>query len=141
MNKKLILFPICLFSLILAGCTGITSSTSVPTSESRPVSGSTGGSDASSTSKKTNQTYNFYLDYNHSENPYYMMRWYTSTPLGECPEYCKNLGPEKAGDPTFSIFLGWSIYSGCLDETLLWNFATDSRMATTVNLYGVWVSE
>lgn len=143
MIKKLTIFPICLLGILLVGCqtTNPTSSESshVDSSSETTQSESTSKS-SSSTSRSTNQTYYFYLDYNNSDTPYYSKRWYTGTPLGSCPEYCQ-LTSEKATDPTYPTFLGWSIYSGCLDETLLWNFETDSRMSTSISLYGVWVSE
>lgn len=86
-----------------------------------------------------NQVYYFYLDYSHSEEPFYTMEWYTLVPLGKCPEVCK-LTEKDASDPLFNQFLCWSEYSSSIDDSHAWKFATDCKAAREVKLYGIWVS-
>ena len=88
--------------------------------------------------EQTNMIIRFYLDYSHSESAYYTMRWYREKPLGECP---KEAIPKEVPDPLYPIFLGYSEYSSAIDETLLWDFATDYKTTNTLLLYGIWVSE
>ena len=82
----------------------------------------------------------FYLDYSHSDEPIYSMRWYMLVPLKECPEQAK-LDDSKAADPLYGHFLGYSEYSSSLDESKLWNFETDYKQSNVLNLYGIWVSK
>lgn len=86
-----------------------------------------------------NMTVNFYLDYSHSEEPLYTMRWYMLKPLGEVPEKAK-LTDANAADPLYSKFLGYSEYSSSIGENL-WDFENDFKQSNILNLYGIWVSE
>lgn len=88
-----------------------------------------------------NQTFNFFLDYSHSDEdqPYFTMRWWAYTPLGKCPEEAK-LTDADATDPLFPHFIGYSRYPSSIDETNLWNFKEDNTVAPIVNLYGIWVA-
>lgn len=88
--------------------------------------------------EQTNMIIRFYLDYSHSESAYYTMRWYREKPLGECP---KEALPKEAPDPLYPKFLGYSEYPSAIDETLLWDFATDYKTTNTLLLYGIWVSD
>lgn len=104
----------------------------------------TGASSEASTSfseslSEKNQTYHFFIDYSHSEEDFYTLKWWTLTPIGTCPAECE-LSSKDATDPLFPVFLGWSLYPSAIDDSKLWNFATDSRAAIKVSLYGVWVA-
>ena len=90
-----------------------------------------------------NMTVNFYLDYSHSEEPIYSMRWYMHKPLGEEPAEAAALLEENADkhDSLYPDFLGWSEYSSSLDESKLWNFATDYKQSNILSLYGIWVNK
>ena len=90
--------------------------------------------------EETNMTVNFYLDYSHSEKPIYSMRWYMLKPLETCPDEAK-LTDADAADPLYPHFLGYSEYSSSIDESKIWNFATDYKQSNILNLYGIWVSE
>ena len=84
-------------------------------------------------------TFIFYLDYSHSEEEIYKMKWYIGVPLGECPEEAL-LTDEDASDTLFPHFLGYSRYSSSNDDSLLWDFATDyAEGQSAVLLYGIWV--
>ena len=86
-----------------------------------------------------NMTVNFFLDYSHSDEPIYHMRWYMLKPLGECPADAI-LKDSDAADPLYGKFLGYSEYPSAIDESLLWNFETDYKQSNILNLYGIWVS-
>ena len=86
-----------------------------------------------------NMTVNFYLDYSHSEEPIYSMRWYMLVPLKECPDEAK-LSDSDAADPLYGHFLGYSEYSSAIDASKIWNFETDYKQSNVLNLYGIWVS-
>ena len=106
-------------------------------------------------------TYNFYFSYSHTSHFDEVLRKDVATPLltlkdkpmfsplGSVPEELstKEKMLAKAGekefvvDETFDKFLGFSYYTVCLDESGLWNFATDTKQQAIINLYGVWVSE
>ena len=74
-------------------------------------------------------------------------------PLGSVPEevntkekviaLAKAKGyPEASLDTeTFSKFLGFSYNTVCLDESGLWDFASDTKQQAIISLYGIWVSE
>lgn len=87
-----------------------------------------------------NMTVYFYLDYSHSDEPLYKMRWYMLKPLGTCPEQAV-LTDADAADPLYGKFLGYSEYSSSIDESKLWNFETDYKQSNILNLYGIWVSK
>ena len=87
-----------------------------------------------------NMTVNFYVDYSHSDEPLYSMRWYMLLPLKECPKEAV-LTDADAKDPLYGKFLGYSEYSSAIDESLLWNFAVDYKQSNVLNLYGIWVSK
>ena len=91
-------------------------------------------------SREKDQVYYFYLDYSHSDEPYFTMEWYTLVPLGKCPEECM-LTEKDASDPLFPHFLCWSEYSSSIDDSHAWNFKKDYKAAKEVKLYGIWVSE
>ncbi len=91
-------------------------------------------------SKVTDMTVNFYYDFSHSEEPYFSMRWYSLTPLGQIPESAV-LSDADAKDPLYPTFLGFSETSSCMDESLIWDFTTDSSPNNILNLYGVWVAK
>lgn len=82
----------------------------------------------------------FYLDYNHSDEPIYTMDWYLLTPLGECPAEAV-LTDANAADPLYPTFIGYSIYSSALDEDNIWNFETDYAQQGPLLLYGIWVAK
>ena len=75
------------------------------------------------------------------------------TPIGACPSQIdtkeelialvKQKGyPEETLDTeTFDKFLGFSYNTVCLDETGLWDFASDTKQQAIISLYGIWVSE
>lgn len=86
-----------------------------------------------------NQTYYFHIDYWHSDENLLKKQWWRGYPLATCPEECV-LTNDKATDPLFPVFLGWSEYSSSIDDTMLWDFATDYRQTQTVHLYGIWVA-
>jgi len=90
--------------------------------------------------EEENMTVNFYLDYSHSDEPIYSMRWYMLVPLKECPAEAV-LDDSKAADPLYGHFLGYSEYSSSIDESKLWNFETDYKQSNVLNLYGIWVSK
>ena len=85
-----------------------------------------------------NMTVNFYLDYSHSDEPIYTMRWYMLKPLGEIPEKAK-LTDENAADPLYSKFLGYSEFSSSIGDNI-WDFEKDYKQSNVLNLYGIWVS-
>ena len=87
-----------------------------------------------------NMIVNFYLDYSHSDEPIYSMKWFMLTPLKECPEQAK-LTDADAADPLYGKFLGYSEYPSLLDESKIWNFETDYKQSNILSLYGIWVSK
>lgn len=89
--------------------------------------------------KEEDLTVNFYLDYSHSDEPLYSMRWYQLEPLGECPAEAV-LTNADAPDELYPEFIGYSEYSSSLDEDHIWNFATDYKQGNILNLYGIWIS-
>ena len=90
--------------------------------------------------KEDDMTVNFYLDYTHSDEPLFSMRWYMLEPLGECPEQA-NLDDSKAPDPLYPKFLGYSEFSSSIDEDHIWNFEHDYKQSNILNLYGIWASK
>lgn len=86
-----------------------------------------------------NMTVNFYLDYSHSDEPIYSMRWYMLLPLGEIPQEAK-LADKDAADPLYGVFLGYSEYSSSIGDNL-WDFEKDVKQSNVLNLYGIWVSQ
>ena len=96
--------------------------------------------DNSKSKDDTNQDVYFYLDYSHSDEPIYHMRWYREVPLGECPKEAV-LTDEDAADPVYGKFIGYSQFSSSLDEDHIWDFKNDSKKTRTLKLYGIWVSE
>ena len=89
--------------------------------------------------RKKDLTVNFFLDYSHSEEPFFVYEWYTLIPMGECPEEAK-LTSADASDPLFPVFVCWSEYSSSIDDSHAWNFKTDSKTGKILNLYGIWTS-
>lgn len=85
-----------------------------------------------------NMTVNFYLDYSHSDEPLYTMRWFMLKPLEKIPDEAK-LTDAKAADPLYNKFLGYSEYSSSIGENL-WDFEKDYKQSNVLNLYGIWVS-
>lgn len=101
-------------------------------------SGSDSGNPDGEEEMEENMTVNFYLDFSHSDTPLYSMRWYMLKPLGKWPEQVLN---QKAADPLYTKFLGYSEYPSSIDESHLWNIETDYKQSNVLNLYGIWVSE
>ena len=93
--------------------------------------------------EEKNMTVNFYLDYSHSEEPIYSMKWYMLKPIGEEPAEAKAALQAHLAehDELYPTFLGWSEYSSSLDKSKLWNFETDYKQSNILSLYGIWVSE
>ena len=89
--------------------------------------------------RKKDLTVNFFLDYSHSEEPFFVYEWYTLVPMGVCPEEAR-LTSEDASDPLFPVFVCWSEYSSSIDDSHAWNFKTDSKTGKILNLYGIWTS-
>ena len=133
--KKLIYLLIVLSSLSLMSCNKKNPSTSSNTEESEEEVSISIPEGAEKT-----QTVTFYIDYWHSENSFFEMKWYPNVPMGECPEECR-LTSEDATDPLFTTFLGWSQYSSAVDETNIWNFKKDSKLGNSLVLYGIWIGE
>lgn len=108
--------------------------------ESEPATSSVSEDDTSGLDPEDmNQTFNFYLDYSHTDTPLYTMRWWAYHPLGKCPEEAV-LTDADAADPLFPHFLGYSRYPSAVDDSSIWDFATDNTLSATVNLYGIWVA-
>ena len=82
----------------------------------------------------------FFASYSESEEPIYFMKWYQLKPLGACPDEAKLDDTYPNKDPMYPHFIGYSEYSSAMDETLLWDFATNYKQGNTLNLYGIWVS-
>ena len=93
--------------------------------------------------EEKNMTVNFYLDYSHSEEPIYSMKWYMLKPIGEEPAEAKKALQDHLAehDELYPDFLGWSEYSSSLDESKLWNFETDYKQSNILSLYGIWVKK
>ena len=93
--------------------------------------------------EEQNMTVNFYLDYSHSEEPIYSMRWYMLKPIGEEPAEAKVALEENKDkhDELYPDFLGWSEYSSSMDKSKLWKFETDYKQSNILNLYGIWVNK
>lgn len=89
--------------------------------------------------RKKDLTVNFFLDYSHSEEPFFVYEWYTLIPMGKCPEEAM-LTSEDASDPLFPVFVCWSEYPSSIDDSHAWNFKTDSKTSKILNLYGIWTS-
>ena len=135
MKKNMKIIPLLMVSLLigLSGCSndnGGGTTTSSITSED--------GSTSRGEDEK-NQTVKFYLDFSHSDEPIYTMKWWSITPLGECPEECR-LTSADAADPMFPVFLGWSEYPSSVDDSHIWNFETDYKYGILLELYGIWVA-
>ena len=108
-----------------------------PLRSSRPQQES--GDDGDIDRSEFNMTVYFYLDYSHSDEPLYEMRWYMLAPLEKIPDEAK-LEDKDAPDPLYWKFLGYSEYPTCLDESKLWNFETDYKLSNVLKLYGIWVN-
>ena len=93
--------------------------------------------------EEKNMTVYFFLDYSHSEEPIYSMKWYMLKPLGEEPAEAKAALNDNVGnhDELYPDFLGWSEYSSSIDESKLWNFEKDYKQSNILNLYGIWVKK
>ena len=125
--KKLFLFSLLLASAsMLAGCGCSGGGKTPPTPTPEPTG-------------EKNQKVNFFIDYWHSDKPMYTMMWYTGEPLGKCPQEAMLTDSDATDPDVFNHFLGYSLYSSSIDDSKLWNFATDSTISTTLNLYGIWV--
>lgn len=164
MNKKILLLGLLL--PLIAGCTGREYISPVPYVPNPDQGGSGGGGEGGGggggggggQQEEFNLTVYFFLDFSHSEvfedpeteellprdkyptNAIYKMQWYALEPLKEMPAEAA-LTDSMAADPQYPHFIGYSRYSSCLDESLLWNWETDSEATNTLNLYGVWVSQ
>ncbi len=123
--KKLLLL---LVLPLLAACSGSTYIPKFPYPGEDPVI------------KEFDMTVNFYLDYTHSDEPLYTMKWYMLEPLKECPAEAV-LTDANAPDPLYPMFLGYSEYSSSIDEDHIWNFATDYKQSNILNLYGIWAAK
>ena len=90
-----------------------------------------------------NMTVNFYLDYSHSEEPIFSMKWYMLKPLEKEPDGAKVALEDHKNehDELYPTFLGWSEYSSSLDDSKLWKFETDYKQSNILKLYGIWVSK
>ena len=93
--------------------------------------------------EEKNMTVYFYLDYSHSEEPIYSMKWYMLKPIGEEPAEAKAAleANKDKHDELYPDFIGWSEYSSSIDESKLWGFATDYKQSNILNLYGIWVNK
>ena len=93
--------------------------------------------------EEKNMTVNFYLDYSHSEEPIYSMKWYMLKPLEKEPEEARAALQAHLAehDELYPDFLGWSEYSSSIDESKLWNFETDYKQSNILSLYGIWVKK
>ena len=141
--KKNKLFILALVALpLLAGCSGETyyPSYSYPGDPFSEEGGHGGSGDSEDIEDEENMTVYFYLDYSHSDEPFFHMKWTMLKPLGSCPEGAV-LQDSDAADPLYGKFLGYSEYSSAIDESLLWNFETDYKQSNILNLYGIWVSQ
>ena len=129
MMKKLLLLLIPAALLALTGC------------PNKNNSNEEGGDDPYiiDPDRKKDLTVNFFLDYSHSEEPFFVYEWYTLIPLGECPEQAR-LTSADASDPLFPVFVCWSEYPSSLDDSHAWNFKTDTKTSKILNLYGIWAS-
>ena len=141
-NAKLFVLGLMLAPLMLA-CSGTYVYTPKHSYPGDPINGdkSQGGGESGGEviMDEFNMTVNFYLDYSHSDEPLYSMRWYMLVPLKECPAEAV-LKDSDAADPLYSKFLGYSEYPSSIDEDKLWNFETDYKQSNVLNLYGIWVS-
>ena len=135
-SKILVLLPLVLTGL-LAACGPTSTSSGAPSSS---IGGGSAGGDDWEDEPVLNQTYNFYIDFSHTDEPFYTMKWYSGKVLGECPAECV-ITSEDCPDEAFPTFLGWSEFPSTTDETKMWDFSKDAKVALTVNLYGIWVSE
>ena len=90
--------------------------------------------------REKDQIVSFYLDYSHSEEPYFVYEWYSLIPMGECPEQCR-LTSDDASDPLFPVFVCWSEYPSSIDDSHAWDFEKDSKGGVELKLYGIWASE
>ena len=154
MNKLLLAGLLVLPLLVSCSETVYKPSRSFP--EYDPLTGETAGGNSGDNSgepgddtgdeDEENMTVYFYIDYSHSDEPLYKMRWTMLKPLGTCPEQAK-LDDSKAKDPLYSKFLGYSEYPSLMDESgvdggaKLWDFANDYKQSNILNLYGIWVSK
>ena len=93
--------------------------------------------------EEKNMTVYFYLDYSHSEEPIYSMKWYMLKPLESEPAEAKAAleANKDKHDELYPDFLGWSEYSSSIDESKLWDFAKDYKQSNILNLYGIWVNK
>ena len=142
MKKKLFLISLLALPLLVA-CSSSSVFKPVHSYPGDPFKEETsegGGEGEGDIDQEENMTVNFYLDYSHSDEPIYSMRWFMLKPLGSCPEQAV-LTDAKASDPLYGHFLGYSEYSSSIDESKLWNFETDYKQSNVLNLYGIWVSK
>lgn len=126
---KKTIFLALLTSLMLCGC-----------STTKTQSSSTSDSSGIDPNREKDQIVNFYLDYSHSDEPYFVYEWYSLIPMGECPEECR-LTSEDASDPLFPVFVCWSEYPSSIDDSHAWDFKENSKGGKVLNLYGIWASE
>ncbi len=140
MNKKLLLITLLL--PFLAGCEA--SFDYVPRS---PYPGaaaidddeSSGGGEGEGGGEELPMRVYFFKSYSQSDEPIFTLDWVMLKPLGELPSGAA-LTDADAPDPLYPHFIGYSEYSSCMDETLLWDFAKDYKQSNILNLYGIWVS-
>ena len=141
MKKKLLLLPLIL--PFISGCSlsyTFNPRSPYPKAAEEESEGEEGGGEEEV--EKLPMMVYFYLDYSHSEegSEIYSMEWLMLTPLGECPSEAKITDSMRADD-NYPHFIGYSEYSSCMDETLLWDFTTDYKQSNILKLYGVWVSQ
>lgn len=137
MNKKLMLLATLI--PLISGCTFSTNYRGAVVYPDEPLPAE---------EKETNMTVKFYYDFSHSyynintgeDEAFFEMKWYSLTPLGTIPAEAV-LTDGDAKDPLFPNFLGYSAVSTCMDESLLWDFATDVEESNILRLYGVWVQK
>ena len=145
-KTKIMLFGLALLPLMIA-CASQSNFIPRYSYPGDPINGNPGGGGEGGESgepvdpmmEEENMTVNFYLDYSHSDEPIYSMRWYMLVPLKECPQEAI-LKETDAADPLYSKFLGYSEYPSSIDESKIWNFETDYKQSNVLNLYGIWVS-
>lgn len=144
MKKKLLLSLLVL--PLLAGCNSATYTPKmvypgIPEYPDKPGGGGSSGGDTPDERGEKNMTVNFYRCYSESDTPIYTMDWWSLYPLGECPSEATLTSNVDVPDPLYPVFLGYSEYPTSIDDSHIWNFASDYKQSNVLNLYGIWVSE
>ena len=142
MKKKLFVLPLLLLPMLEVGSTTQSYTPRVPypgIPDDPGGGGGGGGGEDPDIPDEFNMEVRFYLSYSNSDEPLYVMDWYSLVPLGTCPDQAK-LTDAQAPDPLYPVFLGYSEYPSSIDEEHLWNFETDYKQSNILSLYGIWVS-